>query len=956
MTREDQTLFDVVFAFIKSKETGGEEISNALIGNAVKQFVAMFPNADDGLIKNELVSHFTIGIGKSDTLYKYKRPWIANYKQNHPNDSDFPFWTDYKTYLQKDKKYPAKVINEIDSSTDAILDGMANPNENIDFEKKGMVIGYVQSGKTGNYVGLINKGIDVGYRFIIVLAGLHNNLRQQTQFRIDEGVCGKQKIGEEEKAVGVGKFPHQLTPKERRPQTLTTSAADGDFNLQAAVMNNINFDADIPLIAVVKKNASVLRNLNTWIDGKLTINNELVSSKSVLIIDDECDQASVNTKFNIEDLTKPIPDENGAIDETNTPSMINKLIKELLNKFSRRAYVGYTATPYANVFIPIDNEHYRDVFPEDFIVRLDQPSNYLGPEKYFASENEEDLPGILLLDRTEEFAKHLRDCYKRDITDIEIPEALKSSVNRRITGIEIPKSLTTALYSFIISGAIRFHRGQQNDHMSMLIHASHLTLIQNQLGVEIKELWQLISDSIRQNDGGVWGSLELLYNGTYKEGLDFGMMSQGDFTNAYKNDNNFIDGNFKLPKYFSELKENIRKFTSAVKLIVVNSSQPDSLNYHLYPGGRKVIAIGGNTMSRGLTLEGLHTSYFVRHARAFDTLMQMGRWFGYRTNYSDLCRVVTTSEIAFDFGEICQADIKMKQDIISMIKSNSSPRDFLINIRQSSTSIKVTSKMGAATERRITWAGGEEITTTISRNPEIVINNHKVVMELIENLETTCEVERNDNRIIYKEVPLTLLDDLKENYSMIPNSGTMDFEKIFEFYQKFNFDTVDVVIVGRKSGDGENDVNVVFSNQKLGLAQRNPHQASNIGMFKVPKGKLTDANYLSLFVNDDISLTDRQKKQPSTVCLHLNRPIVTFVALNPKYFYLKEKIEIKGDPVLKDKTHIEQLGMLGDFETKDFNYIPFGVSVATPTNNSAGRNLKDEDVYINITVQNNINN
>ncbi|TXB66174.1 hypothetical protein FRY74_06270 [Vicingus serpentipes] len=939
MTKEDKILFDVVFAFIKAKETAGEEISNTLIGDAVKQFATMFPNADDGLIKNELVSHFTIGIGKSDTLYKYKRPWIANYKQNHPNDSDFPFWTDYKTYLQKDKKYPAKVINEIDSSTDAILDGMANPNEDIDFEKKGMVIGYVQSGKTGNYVGLINKGLDVGYRFIVVLAGLHNNLRQQTQFRIDEGVCGFQRNEGKDEIVGVGKLPYQFTPKNRRPQTLTTSASDGDFNLKAAVMNTINFDADIPLIAVVKKNASVLRNLNKWIDGKLTINNEQVSSKSVLIIDDECDQASVNTKFKIEDLDKPIEDENGITDPSNTPSMINKLIKELLNKFSRRAYVGYTATPYANVFIPIDNEHYRDVFPEDFIVRLDQPTNYLGPEKYFASENEEDdLPGMLLLDKTEEFAQHLKECYKTDITNIEIPESLKS-----------------ALYIFIVSGAIRFYRGQESENMSMLIHASHLTLIQNQLGVEIRDLWQMISDSIRQNDGIVWSNLELIYNGDYQNGFDYGMMSQQDFTDFYKSNNSFVDGNFNLPRDFSELKDDVRKFASAVEVIVVNSSQPDSLNYHLYPEGRKVIAIGGNTMSRGLTLEGLHTSYFVRHARAFDTLMQMGRWFGYRSNYADLCRIITTSEIAFDFSEICQADIKMKQDIIAMIKSNSSPRDFLINIRQSSTSIKVTSKMGAATERRITWAGGEEITTRIDRNPEIVINNHKVVLELIENLETSCEVERNDNRVIYKKVPLTLLDDLKEKYSMIANSGTMDFEKIFEFYQKFNFDLVDVVIVGRKSSEGLNDVNFFFSGKELGLAQRNPHEDSDLNMFKVPKGKLTDANYLSLFVKEGTYLGDREKKQPSRVCQDLIRPIITFVALNPKHFYLKRKVK-KGDPVLKENTYLEQIDILGDFETNDFNYIPFGVSVATPTNNNAGRNLKDEDVYINITVQNNINN
>lgn len=938
MTIYDQVLFDVIFAFLKSKETNGEEISSIIIKDAVMQFEAMFPKANQGLIRNELESHFTIGIGKSDTLYKHRRPWISNYKQNNPNESDFPFWTDYKMYLQKDKKYPANVINEIDNSTDAILDGMANPNESVDFEKKGMVIGYVQSGKTGNYVGLINKAIDVGYRFIVVLAGLHNNLRQQTQFRIDEGVSGFQRIDDQVKTVGTGNLPHQLTPREARPQTLTTAASDGDFNLRAAYMNSINFDADIPLIAVVKKNASVLRNLNRWLDGQLKINNEAVSSKSVLIIDDECDQASVNTKFSIEDLTEPIPDENGNVDRTNTPSMINKLIKELLNKFSRRVYVGYTATPYANVFIPIDNEHYQDVFPEDFIVRLDQPSNYLGPEKYFANEKEEDnLPGILLLNENEKFAKHLRDYYNGQITDLEMPESLK-----------------TALYVFILSGALRFFRGQESDHMSMLIHVSHLKLIQNQIGVELRDLWQMISDSIRQNDGRVWYNLELLYNGDYLDGLEHGAMPQAECTNAYQVNKNFVDGNFSLPKHFRDLKENIRKFTSAVELIVINSDQPSSLNYHLYPNGRKVIAIGGNTMSRGLTLEGLHTSYFVRHARAFDTLLQMGRWFGYRSNYADLCRVITTAEIAFDFGEICQADINMKQDIVSMIKSNSTPRDFLINIRQSSTSIAVTSKMGAAVQRRITWAGGEEITTTIDRNPEVVINNHNVLMDLIGKLETSCDVEKKNNHIIYKEVPLSMLGDLAQNFSMIANSGTMDFLKIFEFYEKFMLSSVDIVIVGRILGNGLHDVNAIYSGQKLGLAQRNPHESSNINEFKVPNSKLTDANYLSKFVKTGVNLTDKEKKQPRTVCQHLIRPIITFVALNPKYFYLKEKVDT-DNPMSKENVYLEKLAILGNFDKNEFVHIPYGVSVATPSLNSAGKNLKDEDVYINLTVQNNIN-
>lgn len=937
MNKEDKVLFDVAFALLKNKEKEGE-ITNVVICDGVDQFGGMFPNADSDLIKNELVNHFTIGIGKSDTLYKKKKPWISKYNENHPNENDFPFWSDYKKYLQLDKKYPSKVINEIDTSTNDILDGMANPNDNVNFEKKGMVIGYVQSGKTGNYVGLINKAIDVGYQFIVVLAGMHNNLRQQTQFRIDEGVCGYQIIDDNgKKPVGTGKLPQQLTPRTRRPQTLTTAALNGDFNLQASVMNTINFDADIPLVAVVKKNARVLNNLNNWIGGHLNVNNESFSSKAVLIIDDECDQASVNTNFDIQHLDAPIEDENGNIDEANTPSRINALIKELLNKFSRRVYVGYTATPYANVFIPIDSKYYQDVFPEDFIVRLDQPSNYLGPEKYFNSI-EDGLPGILTLDSTEEFAGHLRAWYREEETEINIPESLK-----------------TALLSFIISGALRFYRGQEDNHMSMLIHASHLTLVQNELGTNIRGIWQQISDSIRQNDGGVWRDLESLYDGEYSAGLQFEMMAQIDFTESYRNNSSFSGSNFDLPVDFSILKDNIRSFASAVELIVVNSSQPDSLNYHLYPEGRKVIAVGGNTMSRGLTLEGLQTSYFVRHARAFDTLMQMGRWFGYRPNYADLCRVFTTSDIEFDFGEICHADQQMRQDIVAMIRSNSTPRDFLINIRQSSTSISVTSKMGAALQRRVTWAGGEEITTTIPRNPDEIIHNHNVILRLLDNLKAELHVSELENRIIYKEVPLSMLSDFKQEYRVVNNSGTLDFNSIFEFYDRYGFNKIDVVVVGRRPRYEANNVNYKFNDHELGLAERNPHSNSDFNNFKVPNSKLTDAAYLFNFIKKGTILKDeKERTQPRTLCQYLDRPILTFVALNPKFFYLKEKNE--SGTLLTDHVYIEELSQIGDFETNNFKYIPYGVSIATPTTNEAGRNLQGEDVFINVTVQNNINN
>jgi len=646
MNELDQELFDVAYASLRNKEKNGIKITPVTTRTTVQQFSPLYPGTDISLIINMLEGHFTIGIGKSETLYQEKKPWITNYKQSKPNLEDFPFWNNYKRYLLEEVKHPTVVVTEIDDSTDAILDGMENPCLGNNFEKKGMVIGYVQSGKTGNYVGLINKAIDVGYNFIVVLAGLHNNLRQQTQFRIDHGVNGLQMINGNLSKVGVGNLPNRF--EKNHTQTLTTSDLKGDFRRGPANMNGINFKIDTPLIAVIKKNVSPLTNLNNWLENIIGISLQHQSDKAVLIIDDECDQASIDNNFQWTDLNAPIPDEDGKVNRANTPSKINELINALLNKFSRRAYVGYTATPYANIFIPIDNEIYKNIFPEDFIVRLDQPTNYLGPEKYFGdSDGADDLPGILEIDEAEGFSDQLKSYNKKDVEELEIPESLK-----------------TATKLFILAGAIRFYRGQEKAHMSMLIHASYLTSVQNYLGKLYKVYWTELKDKIQQNDNATWLDLKNVYLGNYKLGLNCSLQSQQYYSSCFSSHDAFKTNNFDLPPKFENLGDYIRMFISAISILVINSDKANKLNkldYHLYSqNGRKVIAIGGNTMSRGLTLEGLQTSYFIRHARTFDTLMQMGRWFGYRTNYADLCRIITTKDIVTDFEEISVINIYRK--------------------------------------------------------------------------------------------------------------------------------------------------------------------------------------------------------------------------------------------------------------------------------------------------------
>lgn len=936
---ESTIIKNAAHATLNVKKDAGIEITTNLIREEVIRFKAVYtpdnyPNVNWEGIINELESHYTITIGVSETLYNHRIPWVRNYKQNNPNLSDFPFWNNYKRYLSEIQKFPQTVVDEIDQSTDAILDGMSNPKDTDNFEKKGLVIGYVQSGKTGNYVGLINKAIDVGYQFIVVLAGMHNNLRQQTQFRIDQGVNGKQKINGEETAVGVGTLMNRF---DNQTQSLTTADAKGDFNSAAANMNGINFNLEAPLIAVIKKNVHPLKNMNKWLENVIGINMESQSNKAVLIIDDEADQASINNNFKKEDLNAPIVDEDGNVDEENRPTAINAGIIDLINKFSRRCYTGYTATPYANVLIPLDNEHHQSIFPEDFIVRLKQPSNYLGPEKYF----DQGLPGILEIDSIEGFPEQLKSYYKGELEEINIPDSLK-----------------VATKQFIVSGALRFFRSQERSHMSMLIHVSHLTMIQNHLGNVFKNYWSEFKDGIENNSEAMWTELSDIFYGSNIDGLKGQVNNQEFYTQAYSENESFANNNFNLPNSFSELRDHVRSFVAAVEILVVNGHSGESLDYHLYPQGRKVIAIGGNTMSRGLTLEGLHISYFIRHARTFDTLMQMGRWFGYRTNYADLCRIITTTEIAIDFGEICEADTIMNENISAMIRSNASPRDFLIRIRQSTTSLLVTSKMGVAGTKRLSWAGGEVITNLISRETETIINNHNVLCDIIDRIKDKCDIKEFDNKLIFKNVNIDgELDELKnENFSVINNNGSLDLDKIFEFYKKSGYETVDLVIVGRKPGEQNN---YTFVDKEIGLAQRNTvrkNDKETSNHFKVPNGKLTDANYLSDFIGEKkYELEEYKWRIPSEICLHLKRPVITFVALDPMFFYSSINVKRGGTPSI-DNMH-SGLEDLKDSDMGKYIAIPYGISIATPSKlaNSEAINNKSVDVLINQMVHDNIN-
>lgn len=476
-------------------------------------------------------------------------PWL----KDRQGDISWFYSERYKKHLLTTKKFPPHVVRTLDRVTDKILDHLEDPQKEGDWSRRGLVVGHVQSGKTANYTGVICKAADAGYKVIIVLAGLLNTLRNQTQERIDSDFMGW--CTRHEERIGASRFS---PTNRRRPVCLTTVTTD--FNKETA-NNQIQLAAlNEPIVVVLKKNKHSLERLHQWLSGQ---NEHDLREFPMLMIDDEADHASVNTNKDEKD-----------------PTTINRAIRDLLKLFNRSSYVGYTATPFANIFIDPENEDemtdgdlYKDLFPRDFILSLDPPDNYVGPHKIFTGDGNT----VRSLDDNEDYIP-----IKHDKTFT--PDAL-------------PPSMKRAIECFVIAKAIRLLRGQKRKHHSMMINVSRFTNVQNLL-------WGLVYEHIKKLRNSINN-----YSGLYAgEALKNSCLSSLHSTWEVE----YSDLEFTWDKIQPMLKSSI----DPVGVISVNSSkESETLDYseEEYPNGRSVIAIGGLGLSRGLTLEGLMVSYFLRN-------------------------------------------------------------------------------------------------------------------------------------------------------------------------------------------------------------------------------------------------------------------------------------------------------------------------------------------------------
>jgi hypothetical protein len=672
--------------------------------------------------------------------------WLAGLDR-----SRWHYWTALRQYLLTVKGWSAAAVRRLDDSSDAPLRQLAAP-ETPNFDVRGLVLGYVQSGKTANYTALIAKAADAGYRLVIVLAGIDNGLRRQTQLRLDAELVGRQ----DGRRPGV-----PLPPVGLQWIQFTTDDLSGDF--RAGNANHGALQGSQPVLLVVKKNGAVLRRLLDWLRAAP---NEVRQRLPVLVVDDEADQASIDTSGSYQ-----TEDEFNA-EEYEPPTRINERIRQLLALFSRTAYVAYTATPYANILIPHDNaapDLGSDLYPSDFIIELPKPQGYFGAEEFFGRPETGEVPGVDGIDVVRHVAPE----------DIE-------ALNRA----ECPPSLASAIDDFVLAGAARGQRGDGDKPATMLVHTSPrieqhgevMALVESRFD-ELKEEWRY------QRQLGVRDRLQRRWDAQFRP-----------VTRASHLDRDVA---------FDVLEPFIGPFLEQVACREVNSATGAVLDYEQEPR-LKAIAVGGNRLSRGLTLEGLLVSYFVRSTNMYDTLMQMGRWFGYRSGYEDLMRLWTTPDLHQNFGDLAFVEHRLRLDLDVYQSQGLRPVEVGMRIWQHPT-LQVTSRLKRrfAAETRISQSYSFSLEQTFKfplDRPEDLASEAEVNRLLvIDKLASMGQPTWESKGPVWRDVPVGRVLELVRGFRVDPLVSPMVPALLADYIERQSVEgelvNWTVAVRGRDEGD-----------------------------------------------------------------------------------------------------------------------------------------------------------
>jgi hypothetical protein len=561
-------------------------------------------------------------------------------------EADWRAWARLERSLLDAGKWKPDQVASLASESLRVLRHLRDPLGNDRFEGRGLVVGYVQSGKTANYTAVAARAIDAGYRLVIVLSGIHDALRNQTQIRLESELIGM-RPGDD--------------PADYGWTTLTNPSQD----FQGAAPDV--FDSGGAFLLVVKKNVAILEKMNAW----LTEAGPRLGGVPALVIDDEADQASINTRGNrpadptVDEEEEPVAVRPGP----RGPSPTNALIRGALSLLPRATYSAYTATPFANILIDpsaTDRRVGKDLFPSDFALQLARPEGYTGTEELF---------GVTAQGRD----------VLRPVPDDDVALLKRTRRNRTaaVTATTVqdllPLSLSDAFLTFCLAGAIRESRpalaGQAH---TMLVHVSVRTDDQARIAGAIREQRDIWREAVLQGQ-----DLSLLFEGVLDRHL----------------------AGVKLPADRAAIIDGAIRVMRTLEVLELNSAAGENLEYDTRPG-RHIVAVGGNRLSRGLTLEGLTVSYFLRTATMADTLLQMARWYGFRTGYEDLIRIWTTDGIAHWFTELALVEQSLRDSLRALARAGRRPDEMAIRLRAHSGLLLTSrNKSGMAEEVQESWSG-----------------------------------------------------------------------------------------------------------------------------------------------------------------------------------------------------------------------------------------------------------
>lgn len=717
----DLTICENMTRMIIKSKIGDTNPNEDDIRNAIEDVSKVMPmeQNEKDYVEKQLQASYKVrmDLGNSVVNEVTYHPWVSSRKA----EIEFYYWNRYCKYLEVDQGWKTDVIDTLGQVSDDILDLCGNPAEIGRWKRKGLVLGDIQSGKTSNYLALCNKAADAGYKIIILLTGTIEGLRKQTQERVDAGFVGLNsrnvlKKNPEKKYIGVGNIDSNRTAYQ-------FTDVLSDFN--SAKLQSLNFTIkglQEPVILVLKKNKSVLENLATWLS---TRNTDHIGDKidlPLMLIDDEADNASVNTN-------KP----------EKAPTTINRAICEVLKLFDRSTYVAVTATPFANIFIDPDLDKGSDefnLFPSDFIYALSAPTHYIGARKIFSEDGE-------YRDALEEI----------DDVDIDINNGTYVFRSKAKSGHVVPylpNSLTRAIKYFLLINAARDLGGNKKSHRSMIINVSQFVNVQNQVFDKVNEYLMKCQAKIQS-----YSKLSYEKAMACKE-----IAALCELWNEYNL--NEICG-----VSWENVLDTLFESTAPIVVRLVNQKSKEKgierLDYEPYKEtGLRVIAVGGNSLSRGLTLEGLCVSYFDRNSQMYDTLMQMGRWFGYRNGYDKLFKIWMEPTAIGWYEYISSATDELRDEIIEMRRVGLTPKDFGLKVQQNMASLFVTARAKMrATSTVEQWIS---LAAEVVETPKLVASMQKCIhvnLELTNNLLKELEADpqyydpdlnTENNRLVYSGV------------------------------------------------------------------------------------------------------------------------------------------------------------------------------------------------------------